>query len=56
MLIRDASAYLSIFMLIMTFATLFVILYFLIKKIVINNIDKINSTLSKITSGDLNQL
>lgn len=55
MLIRDASAYLSIFMLIMTFATLFVILYFLIKKIVINNINKINSTLSKITSGDLNQ-
>ena len=55
MLIRDASAYLSIFMLVLTFATLFVILYFLIKKIVINNIDEINSTLSKITSGDLNQ-
>ena len=44
MLIRDASAYLSIFMLVITFATLFVILYFLIKKIVINNIDKINSS------------
>lgn len=56
MLLRDASAYLSIFMQVLTFAGLFVLLYFLIKKLVIDNIHKINGTLSKISSGNLNEM
>lgn len=55
MLIRDASTYLSVFMQVLIFAALFVILYFLIKRLVIDNIHKINTTLSKISSGDLDE-
>ena len=51
---RDASLYTSIFMQIIIFATLFVFIYVLIKHVIINNLQKINSTLGKITKGDLN--
>ena len=54
MLMRDASLYTSIFMLILIFAALFIFIYFLIKKVIINNLQKINSTLSEITGGNLN--
>ena len=54
MLMRDASLYTSIFMLILIFAALFVFIYFLIKKVIINNLQKINGTLSEITGGNLN--
>ena len=54
MLMRDASLYTSIFMLILIFAALFIFTYFLIKKVIINNLQKINSTLSEITGGNLN--
>ena len=53
---RDTTIYISIFMLILIFATLFVMLFFLIKKLVIDNIHKINGTLSKISSGNLNEM
>ena len=51
---RDASIYTSIFMQIIIFATLFVFIYVLIKRVIINNLQKINDTLGRITSGDLN--
>ena len=51
---RDASLYTSIFMQIIIFATLFVFIYVLIKKVIINNLQKINGTLGRITQGDLN--
>ena len=51
---RDASLYTSIFMQVIIFATLFVFIYILIKKVIINNLQKINDTLGKITQGDLN--
>ena len=53
MLMRDASLYTSIFMLILIFAALFIFIYFLIKKVIINNLQKINGTLSEITGGNL---
>ena len=51
---RDASIYTSIFMQIIVFAVLFVFIYILIKRVIINNIKKINDTLGQITEGDLN--
>ncbi|MBQ2249663.1 MAG: SpoIIE family protein phosphatase [Clostridia bacterium] len=51
---RDASLYTSIFMQVIIFATLFVFIYILIKHVIINNLQKINDTLGRITKGDLN--
>ena len=51
---RDASLYTSIFMQIVIFATLFVFIYILIKRVIINNLQKVNDTLGRITKGDLN--
>ena len=52
-LMRDASIYNTIFMQILVFGTLFVFIYILIKRVIINNLKKINDTLAKITGGDL---
>lgn len=46
--------YVNSFMQIILFAILFAAIYILIKKIVVNNIKKINSKLSEITGGNLN--
>ncbi len=54
MFMRDASLYTSIFMQVIIFATLFVFIYVLIKRVIINNLKKINDTLGRITQGDLN--
>ena len=51
---RDASLYNSIFMQVIIFSTLFVFIYFLIKRVIINNLQRINDTLGRITRGDLN--
>ena len=51
---RDAAIYTSIFMEILIFSLLFVFIYILIKRVIINNIKKINMTLGQITDGDLN--
>ena len=51
---RDASLYTSIFMQIIIFATLFVFIYILIKRVIINNLERVNDTLGRITHGDLN--
>lgn len=53
MFLKDVSIYVNVFMEIIIFAILFVLIYFLIKKIIIDNIKKINSTLSQITNGNL---
>lgn len=52
--ISDLSTYLSLFMDILIFAALFILIYFLLKRVIINNIEKVNSSLSRITGGDLN--
>ena len=54
MFMRDASTYTSVFMQVLIFAALFLFIYILIKKVIINNLKKINGTLAKITGGDLN--
>ena len=53
MFMRDASMLTSIFMQVLIFATLFVFIYILIKRVIINNLKKINDTLARITDGDL---
>ena len=50
---RDASLYTSIFMQVIIFAALFVFIYILIKRVIINNLQRINATLGRITRGDL---
>ena len=54
MFMRDASMLTSIFMQVLIFAALFVFIYVLIKRVIINNLKKINDTLAQITKGDLN--
>ena len=53
MFMRDASMLTSIFMQVLIFSTLFVFIYILIKRVIINNLKKINDTLAQITEGDL---
>ena len=54
MFMRDASMLTSIFMQVIIFATLFVFIYILIKRVIINNLQRVNDTLARITQGDLN--
>ena len=54
MFMRNVSIYVSIFMEIIIFAALFILIYFLIKRVIIDNLRKINSTLAEITGGNLN--
>ena len=51
---RDVSVYTAVFMQILIFAALFVFIYVLIKRVIINNLKRVNDTLGRITSGDLN--
>lgn len=51
---RDLSVYVTLFMEILVFVILFAMVYFLIKKLVVENIHKINRTLGEITGGNLN--
>ncbi|MEA4854041.1 MAG: SpoIIE family protein phosphatase [Christensenella sp.] len=51
---RDLSVYVTVFMEIIVFAVLFILVYFLIKKLVVENINKVNKTLGEITNGNLN--
>lgn len=51
---RDLSVYLMAFMEILIFATLFILIYFLIKMLVVENIHRINGALGEITGGNLN--
>lgn len=51
---RNVSIYVSILVEIIIFATLFVLVYFLLKKVIINNLREINNSLAQITNGNLN--
>ncbi len=53
---RDLSVYITMIMQILIFDMLFILIYFLIKRIVVNNINKVNDSLNQITNGDLNVL
>lgn len=50
---RDISVYVTVFMEFVVFGMLFIVVYFLIKKLVVDNMAKINRSLAKITSGNL---
>ena len=50
---RDLSVFLSVFMEVLIFTALFVFVYILIKGLIVNNIHKVNSSLSRITGGQL---
>jgi len=50
---RDSSFILNTFMEILIFAILYTIIYFLLKRKVVNKIERINSSLGKIIDGDL---
>ncbi|MGN1432452.1 MAG: SpoIIE family protein phosphatase [Ruminococcus sp.] len=52
---RIITMYVTVFIEIIVFTSLFVFIFFLIKKVVVKNIDKINNSLAKITDGDLNE-
>ncbi len=54
--IRNVALYVNTFLEILVFAILFGIIYLLIKRVVVNQIKNINSSLSKITGGDLNEV
>ncbi|MGN1230973.1 MAG: SpoIIE family protein phosphatase, partial [Anaerotignum sp.] len=51
--LRDVSVFLTVFMEIVIFAAQFILVYFLIKSLIVDNIRKINNSLGKITGGDL---
>lgn len=53
MFTRDISVYITMFMEMVVYAALFTHIYFLIKKLVVQNIHEINKSLARITSGDL---
>jgi serine phosphatase RsbU (regulator of sigma subunit) len=50
---RDVTAYVVAFMEVLVFAALFVTIYYLIKRKVVDNIQQINGSLAQITSGNL---
>ena len=51
---RNLAVSILIFMEILVFAALFVHVYFLIKRLIVDNIHKINGSLAEITDGNLN--
>lgn len=50
----EVSVNVTIFMEVIVFASLFILVYFLIKRLVVDNISKINGALGEITGGNLN--
>ena len=50
---RDISVYVTVFMEFVVFGVLFIFVYFLIKKLVVDNMEKVNRSLSEITGGNL---
>lgn len=53
---KNISLYTNVFMQIIVYAALFALIYSLIKKVVVNQIKKINQSLTKITGGDLDEV
>ncbi len=54
MYLKEVSVHINLFVELIIFASLFVLIYFLIKRIILDNLMKINGTLSEITNGNLN--
>ena len=54
--IRDVALYVNMYLEILVFAVLFGMIYMLIKKVVVNQIEDINKSLTKITGGDLDEV
>ena len=54
--LRNIALYVNSFMEILVFAVLFGIIYLLIKRVVVNRIKSINSSLAKITGGNLDEV
>ncbi len=53
---RNAQAYETAFADILLFTVIYVLIAFLVRQIVVKNIDLINESLDKITNGDLNEI
>lgn len=53
---RNANAYETAFADILLFSLVFILIYILVQKIVVNNLDRINASLTKITRGNLNEV
>lgn len=53
---RNVSIYITVFMEILLFAALFIVVYYMVKKVVLNNIYQINASLARITNGNLNEV
>ena len=53
---RNVSVGITTIMEVIIFFALFVLIYFLIKKLIVNNIERINDSLAKITEGDLDEV
>ena len=53
---RNVAIYVNTFMEILAFAVMFALIYQLIKSVIVNKIDDVNKSLSKITAGDLNEV
>ncbi len=51
---RDASAYVNSFMMVLIFAAMFILIYLLIKRHVVDNIKTVNEDLGMIIGGNLN--
>lgn len=54
--VRDSALYANIFMEVIVFAFLFILVYRLIKRIVVDKMDEVNISLGKITAGDLSEV
>ncbi|MBE5831012.1 MAG: hypothetical protein E7306_04665 [Butyrivibrio sp.] len=52
---RDAATYETVFAYILLFAVIYVLISMLVKAIVVDNLDLVNESLSKITNGNLNE-
>ena len=51
--LRNIAIYVNTYLEVLVFALLFALIYMLIKSVVVNHIEEINESLSKITDGDL---
>lgn len=51
---RELTNYISGFIIIVVFVTLVINVYFLIKKLIVENLNRVNNSLSEITNGNLN--
>lgn len=54
--VRTAALYINSFTQILVFALMFAFIYFVIKRAVVNQMKKVNTSLGKITGGDLNEI